>query len=248
MTHPMHERAVQLLAELGADLGNVPALPVKAAALAAMIDHTALKPETTPAMIAQLCAEAREHLFASVCVNSVNVAQCTRALQGSDVAVCSVVGFPLGASLSQAKVYEAEQCIALGATEIDMVIHVGALKAGDWDLARADVSAVAQTCHARGAILKVIFETCLLSQVEKVAACLLCVEAEADFVKTSTGFNSAGATVQDVALMRAVVGPAIGVKAAGGIRTYETAIAMAAAGASRIGASASIAIVQGAPA
>jgi deoxyribose-phosphate aldolase len=213
-----------------------------------MIDHTALKPETTPAMVAQLCAEAMKHRLASVCVNSVNVAQCARALQGSDVAVCSVVGFPLGASLSQAKVYEAEQCIALGASEIDTVLNVGALKAGELDLVRSDVAAVARTCHARGAILKVIFETCLLDDLEKVAACLLCAEAEADFVKTSTGFNSAGATVADVALMRAVVGPDMGVKAAGGIRTYETAMAMVAAGASRIGASASIAIVQGAPA
>ncbi|MFH1084654.1 MAG: deoxyribose-phosphate aldolase [Chloroflexota bacterium] len=218
-----------------------------AAELAALIDHTLLKPEATATMVAQLCAEARQHSFASVCVNSANAEQCARALRGSPVRVCSVVGFPLGASLSGAKADEAERCIALGASEIDMVLNVGALKGGDCDLARDDMAAVARACHARQALLKVILETCLLTEVEKVAACLLAAQAGVDFVKTSTGFYAAGATLEDVALMRAVVGPRMGVKAAGGIRTYAAACAMVAAGASRIGASASVAIVQSAP-
>ncbi|MBN1401408.1 MAG: deoxyribose-phosphate aldolase [Anaerolineae bacterium] len=216
--------------------------------LAGMIDHTALKPETTPDMIAQLCAEAQQYGMASVCVNSVYVAQCRAALAGSECAVCSVVGFPLGASLSAVKAFEAEQCIDAGASEIDMVLSVGALKAGRYDLVSDDIAIVARTCHARSAICKVIVEACLLSDREKVIACLLVVEAGADFVKTSTGFSTGGATLEDVALMRRVVGPEIGVKAAGGIRSYEMASAMVAAGASRIGASSSIAIIEGAPA
>ena len=211
-----------------------------------MIDHTALKPETTPDMISRLCQEAREYGFASVCVNSTNVTQCVAELQGSDIPVCSVVGFPLGASMAGAKAHEASLCIGAGATEIDMVLNIGALKAGDFALVRDDVAQVAKACRTGPAILKVIIEACLLTDQEKVVACLLAVDAGADYVKTSTGFSTGGATVADVALMRGVVGPDLGVKAAGGIRTYETALAMVSAGASRIGASSGIAIVQGA--
>jgi deoxyribose-phosphate aldolase len=246
-------RAAELLAQFKIESFSPAAIQagarkLSARELAGMIDHTALKPETTPDMIAQLCAEAKHHDMASVCVNSVYVAQCADALADSQTAVCSVVGFPLGASLSAVKAFEAEQAIEAGAREIDMVLALGALKAGQYELVKNDVAAVAAACHARPAICKVIIEACLLSDSEKVIACLLAVEAGADFVKTSTGFNTGGATLEDVALMRRVVGPEIGVKAAGGIRSYETAIAMAAAGASRLGASSSIAIIEGAPA
>jgi deoxyribose-phosphate aldolase len=225
-----------------------PVLPqLTAAQLAAMIDHTLLKAEATPRMIDKLCAEAREYRFASVCVNPCNVARSARALAGTGVLVCSVVGFPLGASSSRVKAFEAERAIEDGAHEIDMVINVGALKGGDYALAKQDIASVAEVCHANGAHCKVIIETALLSDEEKVAACLLIVEAGADFCKTSTGFGPGGATVQDVALMRGVVGPHFGVKAAGGIRTYADAQAMIGAGASRIGASASTQIIQGVP-
>jgi len=217
------------------------------AELAAMIDHTLLKADATPAMFDKLCAEAREYHFASVCVNSCNVSHCAQALEGSDIPVCSVVGFPLGAMLTEAKTYEAEMAIEAGAREIDMVINIGALKAGDYAKVKDDILAVVDICHAHDALCKVIIETALLTDVQKVAACLLIVEAGADFSKTSTGFGPAGATIEDVALMRCVGGPDIGVKAAGGVRTYETAMAMVRAGASRIGASSGIKIVQGAP-
>lgn len=221
---------------------------LKATELAAMIDHTLLKADVTPDMIDELCAQAREYHFASVCVNPGYVAQCAWALKGSEVMVCSVVGFPLGATLPEVKAFEAAQAIDDGAREIDMVMNVGALKARAYSLVKNDIAAVADVCHANSARCKVIIEAPLLTDEEKVAACLLAVEAGADFCKTSTGFASGGATVEDVALMRAVVGPDIGVKAAGGIRTYETALAMIDAGATRIGASASIAIVKDAPA
>jgi deoxyribose-phosphate aldolase len=214
------------------------------AELAAMIDHTVLKPEATPDMIETLCAEAREHHFASVCVNPCYVARCARTLAGSGVPVCSVVGFPLGATLPEVKAYEAEQAIARGASEIDMVINVGALKAGDYDLVREDIAAVVAACRRGGALCKVIIEAALLNDEEKVVACLLIVEAGADFAKTSTGFGPGGATAADVALMRAIVGPDLGVKAAGGVRTYDDALAMVSAGASRIGASAGIVIIR----
>ena len=216
-------------------------------ALAGLIDHTLLKPQATPEMLTQLCREALEYGFASVCVNPYNVALCAAALADCKVLVCSVVGFPLGAARSDVKAFEAQRAIADGAGEIDMVINVGALKAGQFAVVRDDVATLAQTCHANGAHLKVIIEACLLTQFEKVAACLLCVEAAADYVKTSTGFSTGGATVEDVALMRAIVGPDRGVKAAGGIRNYESAMAVVAAGASRIGASSGIKIVAGAP-
>lgn len=212
--------------------------------IASLIDHTLLKPEATTEQIAQLCAEAREHGFATVCVNPIYVKLASRLLKSSPVKVCSVVGFPLGATPTKVKVFEARDAIRNGASEIDMVIHIGALKAGSDDLVERDIVAVAATCHAGGAICKVIIETCFLTDEEKVRACESAKRAGADFVKTSTGFGPAGATVEDVALMRRTVGSSMGVKAAGGIRTLATLQAMAAAGASRIGASASVKIMQ----
>jgi deoxyribose-phosphate aldolase len=216
--------------------------------LAHMIDHTLLKPEASHDQIAQLCYEARKYGFASVCVNPTNVKLCAQLLEGSGVPVCTVVGFPLGATPAEVKVFEAQQAIREGASEVDMVINVGALKSRDYELVEQDVASVARACHAGNAILKVIIEAALLTDEEKVTACQLCKVAKADFVKTSTGFGPGGATPEDVALMRRVVGPAMGVKAAGGIRTFKDAQRMIAAGATRIGASASVKIVQGAPA
>jgi deoxyribose-phosphate aldolase len=214
--------------------------------LAHMIDHTLLKPDATQDQIAQLCYEARKYGFASVCVNPTNVKLCAQLLAGSDVLVCVVVGFPLGATPTEVKVFEAQQAIRDGATEVDMVINIGGLKSRDYELVERDIASIARACHADSAILKVIIEAALLTDEEKVVACQLAKVAGADFVKTSTGFGPGGATVEDVALMRRVVGPTMGVKAAGGIRTFETAQQMIAAGASRIGASASVKIVQGA--
>jgi deoxyribose-phosphate aldolase len=214
--------------------------------LAHMIDHTILKPDATQDQIAQLCYEARKHGFASVCVNPTNVKLCAQLLAGSDVLVCAVVGFPLGATPTEVKVFETQQAIRDGATEVDMVINIGGLKSRDYELVERDIASIARACHAGNAILKVIIEAALLTDEEKVVACQLAKVAGADFVKTSTGFGPGGATVEDVALMRRVVGPTMGVKAAGGIRTFETAQQMIAAGASRIGASASVKIVQGA--
>lgn len=218
------------------------------AALAAMIDHTVLKPEATPEMIDRACREALDYRFGAVCVNPCYVERVARAVAGSEVAVCSVVGFPLGATLAEVKVYEAEQAIARGATEIDMVMRIGALRAGDYGVVRDDVRAVADRCHELGAICKVIIEAALLDDEEKAVACLLIAEAGADFCKTSTGFGPGGATEHDVRLMRRAVGRGLGVKAAGGIRTYEDALGMVRAGATRIGASAGPQIVDGAPA
>lgn len=212
--------------------------------IAHMIDHTVLKPDATQDQIAQLCYEARKHSFASVCVNPANVKLCSELLQGSAVPVCTVVGFPLGATPTEVKVFEAQQAIREGAAEVDMVINVGALKSRDYERVERDIASVARTCHAGNAILKVIIEAALLTDEEKVIACQLAKVAGADFVKTSTGFGPGGATAEDVALMRRVVGPAMGVKAAGGIRTYEDAQKMVAAGATRIGASASVKIMQ----
>jgi len=209
------------------------------------IDHTLLKPEATLGEVDQLCHEALEHSFASVCVNGAHVRRCAEILQGSSTLVCTVVGFPLGAVAPEVKVYEARRAIEDGACEIDMVLAVGALRSGDADFVRRDVAGVAELCHRMGAKLKVILETCLLSDEEKDLACRLCVEAGADFVKTSTGFSKGGATVEDVALMRRAVGPTLGVKASGGVRDAEGVRAMVEAGATRIGASASVAIVRG---
>jgi len=215
------------------------------AGVARCIDHTLLKAEANVAQIAQLCREAREHRFAAVCVNSAWVPLAAELLRGSEVAVCSVVGFPLGAALPEAKAAEARLAIAAGAREIDMVLHIGALKDGDLGALLRDIRAVVATCHERDALCKVILETALLTDEEKVIAAEVCRLAGADFVKTSTGFGGGGATVADVALLRRVVGPEPGVKASGGVRSLADAQAMLAAGATRIGASASVAIVRG---
>ena len=212
--------------------------------LAHMIDHTLLKPEASQDQIAQLCHEARKYSFASVCINPTNVKLCAQLLKGSSVPVCAVVGFPLGATPTEVKVFETQQAIRDGASEVDMVINVGALKSKDYELVEQDIASIARACHAGNAILKVIIEAALLTDEEKVIACQLAKVAGADFVKTSTGFGPGGATVEDVALMRRVVGPKMGVKAAGGIRSYADAQKMIAAGASRIGASAGVKIVQ----
>jgi deoxyribose-phosphate aldolase len=211
-----------------------------------MIDHTLLKPDVTPDQIAQLCFEARKYGFASVCVNPGHVRLCADLLRGSDVKVCTVIGFPLGATSPEAKVYETETALRDGATEIDMVINIGALKGGDFTWVARDIRGVVETSHTAGAIVKVIIETALLTDEEKIKACLLAKEAGADFVKTSTGFSGGGATVEDIALMRRVVGPEMGVKASGGVHTFEEARSLVEAGATRIGASAGVKIVQGA--
>ena len=244
----LRERAEGLLVDLGRAAAEAVPRGLTRAQLAAMIDHTVLKPEATPEMIDQACAEAREHGFSAVCVNPCYVARCARLLEGAASAVCSVVGFPLGASVSAVKAYEAERAIADGAREIDMVIQIGALKAGDYAAVRDDIAAVVERCHAHGAICKVIIEAAFLTDQEKAIACLLLAEAGADFAKTSTGFGPGGATEHDVRLMRAAVGLEIGVKAAGGVRTYEQAMGMVQAGATRIGASAGPQILAGIPA
>jgi deoxyribose-phosphate aldolase len=213
--------------------------------LARMIDHTLLKPDATADQIAQLCFEARKYHFASVCVNPTNVKLCADLLKGTDVKVCTVIGFPLGATSTEVKAFETQNAIDNGATEIDMVINIGALKAGDNDLVARDIREVVKVAHKSGAIVKVIIETALLTDEEKVVASLLAKEAGADFVKTSTGFSGGGATVHDVALMRKAVGPELGVKAAGGIHSQEEAKQMIAAGATRLGASAGVKIIQG---
>jgi deoxyribose-phosphate aldolase len=213
-------------------------------AIAALIDHTILKPEATRADVVKVCREARQYNFASVCVNPYWVPLVKSELAGSPVLVCTVVGFPLGATSTPAKVCETENAIRAGAQEIDMVINVGALRSGDTDTVRDDIAAVARAAHKGKAILKVILETALLDDAQKTVACQLAKAADADFVKTSTGFSTAGATAHDIALMRAAVGPAMGVKASGGIRTLEDLRTMTAAGATRIGASASVKIVE----
>ena len=213
--------------------------------VARLIDHTLLKPEASAEQITQLCQEAREYHFATVCVNSARVALAAELLRGSDVAVCAVVGFPLGASLPEVKASEAGLAIAAGAGEIDMVLNIGALKDRDLQALLRDIRTVVVACHAQEVPCKVILETALLSDEEKVIACVVSCAAGADFVKTSTGFGGGGATVADIALMRRVVGPEVGVKASGGVRTWEDAQAVVAAGATRIGASAGVAIVRG---
>lgn len=219
---------------------------VSAAEMAAMIDHTLLKANAEPAQIRELCDQALSHHFGAVCVNSCWVADCATVLAGSGVKVATTIGFPLGAVPSEVKACESERSVQDGADELDMVINIGVLKAGRHDLVAADVAAVVQVARraARPVVVKVIIETCYLSDEEKVAACLLAVDAGADFVKTSTGFGPVGATIADVALMRRAVGAQIGVKAAGGIRTAEDALAMVAAGANRIGTSGGIKILS----
>jgi deoxyribose-phosphate aldolase len=235
-----------------------PALPpvavtLTASQVAALIDHTLLKPEASAAQIDQLCAEAGEQHFATVCVNPTWVQRCAQRLAGSGVKVCTVIGFPLGANLSRSKASEASAAIRLGANEVDMVINVGRLKSQEYSHVRSDIAGVVRAAHGRGALAKVIIETALLTDAEKVFACLLAQEAGADFVKTSTGFSGGGATVADIALMRQVVGgqaagTGLGIKASGGIRTALDAQQLLAAGATRLGASAGLRIVQEWPA
>jgi deoxyribose-phosphate aldolase len=214
------------------------------ASIAALIDHTILKPEATRTDIERLCKEALLSQFASVCVNPVFLPFASAMLHGSMVKACAVVGFPLGANLTSTKVAETQVSIRDGASEIDMVIHIGALKIAADDAVAADIRAVSEAAHNAGAICKVIIETCLLNQEEKQRACRIAVAAGADFVKTSTGFGAAGATAEDVALMRRIVGPDIGVKASGGIRTLDDLLRMVTAGATRIGSSSGVKIVE----
>ena len=210
---------------------------------AAMIDHTLLKADTTRPQIEKLCEEAKKYVFASVCVNPAWVKYSAELLAGTEVKVCTVIGFPLGASTSAVKAFETKDAIANGAGEIDMVINIGALKNGEYDLVRDDIKAVVDA--ANGTLVKVIIETCLLTEEEKVKACQLSVEAGADFVKTSTGFSTGGATAEDIALMRKTVGLDLGVKASGGVRSLEDMKKMIDNGATRIGASSGVAIMEG---
>jgi len=218
-------------------------MSLNAAQLAAYVDHTVLKPDASPAQIEQLCAEAREHNFFSVCVNGSWVAAARHFLDGSDVKVASVVAFPLGAMSSDVKRYETEVAIDDGAHEIDVVLNVARLKAGEDKFVLRELIDVVEAADER--TVKVILETCLLNDAEKVRACQLVVESGAHFVKTSTGFSTSGATIADVKLMRETVGPKFGVKASGGVRDAQTALAMIAAGATRLGTSSGIAIVKG---
>jgi len=236
----------QGVAQTGADrIGAAPGIGAIERKIAAAIDHTLLKPEATKDEISYLCAEAAKYVFASVCINPFWVPLCARLLKGHPVAVCTVVGFPLGANRSESKAAEARRAIEDGATEIDMVLNVGALKSGMLDVVEQDIRAVREA--TRGVILKVILETALLSDEQKIAACEAAKRAGADFVKTSTGFSTGGATAADVALMRRVVGDEMGVKASGGVRTRKDATLMLNAGATRIGASASVKILQELP-
>jgi deoxyribose-phosphate aldolase len=212
--------------------------------LAGLFDHTLLRPQATCAEIEQLAEEASHWSFATVCVNSAWIPLAVERLRGSDVKVASVAGFPLGATLSFIKRAEAERAILAGAREIDMVMNVGALKSGDLERVEGDIRGVAEVCHAGGSLVKVILENAYLSDEEKVTACRIAQNAGADFVKTSTGFGASGARAEDVRLMRETVGPAMGVKAAGGIRSLDDALRMLQAGASRLGSSASVAILE----
>ena len=243
--HTCFDRAGHVVSAGAERLSSTMGVIPSDAALAGMIDHTLLKPDATQEQVAQLCFEARKYSFASVCVNPTWVELCAKLLEGSPVKVCTVIGFPLGATPPEVKAFETQVALNKGATEIDMVINIGALKARDLELVARDIRGVVQTAHPRGALVKVILETALLNDEEKNIACLLSKEAGADFVKTSTGFASGGATVHDVELMRKAVGPQMGVKASGGVRTYEDAASMIRAGATRIGASAGVKILQG---
>ena len=219
-------------------------MPLTEREIAKLIDHTLLKPDATQDEIRKLCEEALQYQFASVCVNPWNIAQSAELLRGSTVKVCTVVGFPLGATLPEVKVFEAQKSLERGAQEIDMVINIGALKSGRVGAVEADIHGVVAASHHGGAICKVIIETCLLTRDEKVQASLAAKNAGADFVKTSTGFSTAGATPEDVRLIRETIGPNTGIKAAGGVRTLEDLQKMVEAGATRIGASAGVKIIQ----
>lgn len=225
-------------------LAPLPPRLLEAEAIARTIDHTLLKPDATAAQIRRLCEEAQQYGFASVCVNPIWASLCAEILAGSQVRTCVVCGFPLGATLPAVKAYEARQSVSLGAAEVDVVISIGKLKDGDYRLVLEDIAGVADECHEGGALLKVIIETVLLTRDEKIAGCIISQEAGADFVKTSTGFSTGGATLEDVALMRQVVGPQMGVKAAGGVRSAQDAMAMIAAGATRIGTSGGVGILR----
>ena len=219
-------------------------MPLTESEIARLIDHTLLKPDATQNEIAKLCTEALQYHFASVCVNPWNVGQAAEILRGSDVKVCTVVGFPLGATLPEVKVFDAQKSIERGAQEIDMVINIGALKSGRLGAVEADIHGVVTASHHGKAICKVIIETCLLTREEKIQASLAAKNAGADFVKTSTGFSTAGATPEDVRLIRETIGPNTGIKAAGGVRSLEDLQKMIAAGATRIGASAGVKIIE----
>jgi len=222
-------------------LGNIP----ENLEIASKIDHTLLKPEATRDEVSQLCFEARKYNFASVCINPTHVKLCKSLLRGSAVKVCTVIGFPLGATTPEVKAFETRQAIENGAEEVDMVINIGGMKDKNYELIARDVCGVVKVAHAHDVLVKVILETALLTDEEKKIACLLVKEAGAEYVKTSTGFSKGGATVEDVALMRHAVGPLMGVKAAGGVRTREDFEKMVSAGATRIGASAGVKIVKG---
>jgi len=213
--------------------------------LARMIDHTLLKPDATLQDIENLCGEAKHYGFASVCVNPAYVKLCADLLDNTDVKVCTVISFPLGATSSAAKAFETERAIKHGAREVDMVINIGMLKSCEYDYVEHDILAVVDVAHRMNAIVKVIIETGLLNKDEKIKACVLAKHAGADFVKTSTGFMKGGSTIKDVALIRKVVGPDLGVKASGGVRSKKKALALIANGATKIGASASVKIVAG---
>jgi deoxyribose-phosphate aldolase len=222
-------------------LGNIP----ENLEMAGKIDHTLLKPEATREEVSQLCFEARKFNFASVCINPTQVKLCKSLLRGSGVKVCTVIGFPLGATTPEVKVFETRQAIEEGAEEVDMVINIGGMKDKNYELVARDICGVVKEAHSHDVLVKVILETALLTDEEKKIACLLVKEAGAEYVKTSTGFSKGGATVEDVALMRRTVGPLMGVKAAGGVRTREDFDKMVSAGATRIGASAGVKIVKG---
>ncbi|MHB8807938.1 MAG: deoxyribose-phosphate aldolase [Anaerolineaceae bacterium] len=213
--------------------------------MAGKIDHTLLKPEATREEVSQLCFEARKFNFASVCINPTQVKLCKSLLRGSSVKVCTVIGFPLGATTPEVKAFETRQAIEEGAEEVDMVINIGGMKDKNYELVARDICGVVKEAHSHDVLVKVILETALLTDEEKKIACLLVKEAGAEYVKTSTGFSKGGATVEDVALMRRTVGPLMGVKAAGGVRTREDFEKMVSAGATRIGASAGVKIVKG---
>lgn len=243
-TKPFSYEVANDLVSFGAERVGVvaPSCPPKSV-MSKWIDHTLLAPDVTQQQIETICAEAKEHNFASVCVNPTWVNTCYKALRSTEVKVCTVIGFPLGATLPEVKATETRQAIMQGAQEVDMVINVGALKSGDLALVEHDIRSVVRAAGRK--TVKVILETCLLTDEEKVSGCTIAKRAGADFVKTSTGFSKGGATVSDVALMRKVVGPQMGVKASGGVRSYEDACKMVEAGATRVGASASVAIVSG---
>jgi deoxyribose-phosphate aldolase len=238
-------RKTHAIVEAGADrISCGPAVVELEAGFAGLIDHTLLKPEASREDIRKLCQEAVRFGFASVCINPCNVPFAAELVRGTKVKVCTVIGFPLGATLSSVKIREAEEAIKLGAQEVDMVINIGALKSGQDDVVESDIRGVVEAAHRGGAICKAIFETSLLTFEEKVRAALSSKSAGADFVKTSTGFSTGGATAEDVAILRAVVGSEMGVKASGGVRTFDDLKTMVCAGATRIGASASVKIME----